>query len=308
MADLRGRRGKLCVETLTRFLVLTWSDDDGRDPNYSAVDKATSAVLVDQQLSNELSTSIRSLGRSLGFRQDFVGLIGELSVYAVQACNTKGVAYQRSTEDCDTARKDELGGLSVGALVLSCGFQHKSNRVDVDLHTEIKVVFGASRHDAVEAVDDRRRTEFGGEERFDPCLFSQIGLDGNVVVFRDTFGRFGFNYKVVVSVRAATKVLKETKLTDISENQLRIRVCRVLSDDLGEHTAEPSTSTGDEDDISSVSTVPVGSVSVGDSHCKSWDIVSYARDVRGPWLKRPSWAEWAGDVAIGVVISIRRTS
>lgn len=57
--------------------------------------------------------------------------------------------YQRSTEDCDTARKDEFGRLSVRPLVLSCGFEAKSNRIDVDLHTEIKVVFGSSGHDAV---------------------------------------------------------------------------------------------------------------------------------------------------------------
>jgi hypothetical protein len=63
------------------FLVLTWSNDNSRDSNHSAVDEASSAVFVYEELSNELAATIRSFRGSLCFRQHFMGLEGEPSAY-----------------------------------------------------------------------------------------------------------------------------------------------------------------------------------------------------------------------------------
>jgi hypothetical protein len=137
----------------------------------------------------------------------------------------------------------------------------------------------------VKAVDDRRWAKLCSEERFHTRLLSQIGLDDNVVVLRNTFGRFGFNCRRSASARAPQPGIG-VELTDISQNQLGIRVRRVLSDDLRKDTTEPSTGTGDEDDISSVGAVSVGSVSVGDSHCRGVDIVLMCGGVQSTCWKR----------------------
>lgn len=51
--------------------------------------------------------------------------------------------------------------------------------------------------------------------------------------------------------------------TDISQDELRICIRWVPTDNLRKDTSEPSTRTGNEDDLSSMSTVSVGC----DRHC-----------------------------------------
>ena len=108
--------------------------------------------------------------------------------------------YQRSTKDSDTAGEDELGRLAIRRLVLSCSFKHISSRVDIDLHAQVKVVLGASGHDAVEAVDDGRRTKLGGEDCLDSGWLAQIRLESHVVILGDSFGSFRFDCKMGFSV------------------------------------------------------------------------------------------------------------
>lgn len=100
------------------------------------------------------------------------------------------VTYQRSTKDSDTAREDKLWWLAIGTLVLSCRLEDISSRVDIDLHAKIEVVFGATGHDAVKAVDNGWWAELGGEDRLYSCGLAQVGFEGHVVILGDSLGGF----------------------------------------------------------------------------------------------------------------------
>ena len=122
------------------------------------------------------------------------------SVWNSQLDDEKSCTYQRSTKNSDTAREDELGRLAIRRLVFSCSFKHISRRIDVDLHAEVKIVLGASGHNAVEAVDDGRGTKLGVKDRLDSGRLAQIGLESHVVILGDSFGSFGFDCKMVFSI------------------------------------------------------------------------------------------------------------
>lgn len=72
--------------------------------------------------------------------------------------------------------------------------EQEPDRVDVDLEAQVKVVLGAARHDAVQAVDDGRGAQGGGEERGDRGRGGEVGLDGDAAGGGDAGGGFGLDW------------------------------------------------------------------------------------------------------------------